>query len=143
MAIDRSPRPKARKSKSGQADLAGATQLCMSCMKRKPIQGFDKERLICAECSGAATKAKPVSKKNSKAGSAHRRLELIPEPAVIMKRRCPTCLRKVSVDPVDEVLENHANGRGQACRGSGHALPQRSQDALDHRVPGSFEGGRQ
>lgn len=61
MAIDRSPRPKVRKGKSGQADLAGATQLCMRCMKRKPIQGFDKERLICAECSGAATKAKSAT----------------------------------------------------------------------------------
>jgi hypothetical protein len=112
-------------------------------MKRKPIQGFDKERLVCAECSGAVAKAKPVPKKNNTAGTAQRSRTLIPEPAVVSKWRCPTCLQKVPVDPVDEVLEDHVNGRGQACRGSGHALPQRSHDALDHRVPGSFEGGRQ
>lgn len=141
MSRGRSKRPKARMRTPDRSDGSGVMQLCMRCMTRKSIQGFDKERLVCAECSGAGTKVKPASKKNSKAGTAQRSRKPMPEPAVVTKWRCPTCLQKVPVDPVDEALEDHVNGRGQECRGSGHALPKRSHDALDYRVPGSFEGG--
>lgn len=55
---------------------------------------------------------------------------------------CPNCVQRVDVDRTRAVLVAHQNSKGQQCRGSGHQLPQRSTDALDHRVSGSFEGGR-
>lgn len=56
--------------------------------------------------------------------------------------KCPNCLKRIDLDKSRTVLVSHHNARGQRCAGSGYQLPQRSTDALDYRVAGSFEGGR-
>ncbi len=55
--------------------------------------------------------------------------------------KCPNCLKRIDV--VSGVaLVQHQNLNGQRCRGSGYQIPEKSSDALDYRVAGSFEGGR-
>ena len=56
--------------------------------------------------------------------------------------KCPNCVKRIDVDMRRTTLVDHLNARGKRCAGSGFPLPQRSQDALDYRVAGSFEGGR-
>jgi hypothetical protein len=51
-------------------------------------------------------------------------------------------LKRIDVNKARTALVHHQNGRGERCAGSGYQLPQKSVDALDYRVAGSFEGGR-
>lgn len=75
-------------------------------------------------------------------GSAGRQPKKPPRtPAEPKSWKCPNCLKRVDVEK-GTALVQHLNARGQRCRGSGYQLPQKSTDALDHRVAGSFEGGR-
>jgi hypothetical protein len=55
--------------------------------------------------------------------------------------KCPNCLKRIDVVR-GVALVQHQNLKGQRCRGSGYQIPQKSTDALDYRVAGSFEGGR-
>lgn len=55
---------------------------------------------------------------------------------------CPNCVKRVDVDVSGTELVEHPNAKGVRCAGSGFPLPQRSEDALDYRVAGSYEGGR-
>lgn len=56
--------------------------------------------------------------------------------------KCPNCVKRIDVDSRGAALVDHLNARGQRCAGSGYLLPEKSTDALDYRVAGSFEGGR-
>lgn len=108
------------------------TQYCAKCRTRKTIKGFNINLGICAECNAvrrdedrAKSQPKTTKPPHTSAGAW----------------RCPTCLQRVGVDPSGTELLEHRNSRGAVCAGSGHELPQKSRDAFDYRVPGSFEGG--
>jgi hypothetical protein len=111
------------------------TQYCVGCKSRKSMRGFDIGRGLCAECS--ADRAAQVSKKvpTTKARA-------VKPPSGPTSWKCPTCLKRIDVNDARTALVRHQNGRGDRCAGSGHQLPQRSTDALDYRVGGSFESGR-
>lgn len=107
------------------------TQYCARCKRRKTIKGYNINVGICADCNVVRrdedrAKSKPKS----------------PKPASPGTWKCPTCLQRIDVDPSGAELVEHKNSRGETCAGSRHELPQKSRDAFDHRVPGSFEGGR-
>lgn len=108
------------------------TQYCALCRTRKPIKGFNINLGICADCNAARrhqdrAKSRPKSPKS--------------QPASPGTSKCPTCLQRIDVDPSGTELVEHKNSRGATCAGSRHELPQKSRDAFDYRVPGSFEGG--
>lgn len=122
-------------AKSARAGKAGPiTQYCVACKSRKVITGFDVERGWCAECR---RKSPPhsLSTSGAKAKEAS-------APAAGPKSwKCPNCLKRIQVDR-KRALVQHRNAKGQRCAGSGYQLPERSVDALDYRVAGSFESGR-
>lgn len=109
------------------------TQYCGKCKTRRPIKGFDIELGVCASCRGAVSVRKGGSPVETRA---------TPNPPVPMKWRCPKCLQKVPVDAAGAVLIEHLNIRREICGASGYELPQKSQDAFDYRVQGSFESGK-
>ena len=111
------------------------TQYCVDCKSRKSMKGFDIGRGLCAECR--ASRPPQVSRKVLK--TTTRPTKPPPGPT---SWKCPTCLTRIDVNDTRTALVRHENGRGDRCAGSGHQLPQRSTDALDYRVGGSFEGGR-
>ena len=99
------------------------------------------ELLGTAEGGGAKSSAKKTSKRApSKAGHVGQ-AKKASTPAGPKTWKCPNCLKRVDIGR-GVVLVQHQNARGERCRGSGHQVPQRSTDALDYRVAGSFEGGR-
>lgn len=110
------------------------TQYCAKCGKRKPIRGFNVRLGICSDCKKLLAAAKAVKPPKSK-------LKPKPKPDQGPKTStCPRCLQRVNVKHYS--LEAHNNLSRTPCAGSGHALPQRSKDALDYRIRGSFEGGK-
>lgn len=111
------------------------TQYCVGCKSRTSMRGFDIGRGLCAECR--ASRPAQVSKKAPKT-----RTRPTKPPPGPTSWKCPTCLKRIEVNDARTALVRHENGRGDRCAGSGHQLPQRSTDALDYRVGGSFEGGR-
>lgn len=107
----------------------------------------EKVRKRVAELLGTTggSRAKSSAKKNPKkvpAKAAHSgQAKKVSTPAGPKTWKCPNCLKRIDVEK-GAVLVQHQNAKGQSCRGSGYELPQRSADALDYRVAGSFEGGR-
>jgi len=90
------------------------------------------------------TPAKKTSNKvrrRKAAGSGAQPKKPPPTPAGPKSWKCPNCLKRIDVEK-GTALVQHLNARGKRCRGSGFQLPQKSADALDYRVAGSFEGGR-
>ena len=124
------------------------TQFCSDCKTRKPIKGFNINRGICADCTKKSRAATPSRKKRKQEPKSVVNAALPERPrraaaasqAGPKTSHCPNCLLRVKVK--DWTLIEHKNGRGSACRGSGHALPRPSRDAFDYRVSGNFEGGR-
>lgn len=120
---------------SGLADENGdmgkpITQFCSKCRKKKPIKGFNIRLGVCADCKAfAGRKGKSPVKEPTR-----------PQPS-LRSWKCPRCLQRVQVRAEKDgfALVQHVNRRRETCRGSGHVLPKQSQDALDHRLPGSFE----
>jgi len=115
------------------------TQFCGKCKTRKPIKGFNINRGLCAQCQGKHKEQDKGAPKSTRATPAKR---LSSKRRTPKKSQCPNCLQLVPVDSSGTALVKHINGRRSTCRGSGHRLPTKSQDALDYRVAGSFEGGR-
>ena len=68
--------------------------------------------------------------------------EAAPTPSWPKSWKCPNCWKRIDIDRTGTELVDHPNARGQRCAGSGYQLPQKSSDALDYRLAGSFEGGR-
>ena len=117
------------------------TQYCVGCKSRKPIKGFRVGPGLCAECASGRAQAQKAS--GAKApGKPSPTSKPAANSDVPKSWKCPRCLRRVDVNGAGTALVQHRNGRGQSCAGSGHQLPQKSTDALDYRVTGSFEGGR-
>src|SRR4051794_15918972 len=126
------------------------TQFCGRCKTRKPIKGFNINRGLCAQCnskskSKSATKSTRAARATAQATGNRGKGSTATSPSskrrTPKKSQCPNCLQLVPVDSSGTSLVKHVNGRRLACRGSGHRLPTKSQDALDYRVAGSFEGG--
>lgn len=101
------------------------------------MKGFNVGRGLCAECVDHRRQARA-----KKAAQVRVSPTKTPSPQGPKSWRCPTCLKRIDVDIARTVLVSHQNARGQLCAGSGHELPQKSADAMDYRVAGSFEGGR-
>lgn len=92
-------------------------------------------------CEGAVQCVRGRSQVRTKAAASNGRRK--PRPTLGPKSwKCPNCLKRIDVDSARAELVRHLNARGDRCAGSGHRLPQRSTDAMDYRVAGSFEGGR-
>jgi hypothetical protein len=110
------------------------TQHCVGCKSQKLMTGFDIDRRLCAECQRQA------GPHNVPRGRAQAK-KAPPPPAGPKLWKCPNCLKRIQVDK-KHTLVQHQNAKGLRCAGSGYQLPERSVDALDYRVAGSFEGGR-
>jgi len=111
------------------------TQYCVGCKTRTSMKGFSIAKGLCAEC------VRGRSQVRTKAAASNGRRK--PRPTLGPKSwKCPNCLKRIDVDSARAELVRHLNARGDRCAGSGHRLPQRSTDAMDYRVAGSFEGGR-
>jgi len=121
------------------------TQFCSKCKTRKPISGFNINRGLCADCKGTSQPTTSSKKGKTRNVKASKLPSAQPAKKKFAKSRpkswkCPNCLQRIQV--LKWALVQHKNARGQVCRGSGYEPPQPSRDALDHRVSGSFEGGR-
>jgi hypothetical protein len=114
------------------------TQYCVRCKSRKSMKGFNVKSGVCAECRQTQTQPRP-STAVKKLVQPQKPPKTPPGPRTW---KCPNCVKRIDVDTARATLVDHLNGRGTRCAGSGYQLPQRSEDALDYRVAGSFEGGR-
>lgn len=126
---------KGRPAKTNPAKVGGRarqiTQYCSGCKAQKLITGFDIARGLCAECRSRVRPSK-AARSTTPAKKA---------PAGPKTWKCPNCLKRIEVDKKSALIP-HRNARGQRCTGSGYQVPEKSVDALDYRVAGSFEGGR-
>lgn len=121
-------------TKGTRANTGQVTQYCVGCKSRKSMKGFDVGRGLCAECRSQA--------RSNNASNRGAQSKKPPPPQTGPKSwKCPNCLKRIEVDK-KRVLVQHQNARGLRCAGSGFQLPERSVDAMDYRVAGSFEGGR-
>lgn len=111
------------------------TQYCVGCKTRTSTKGFSIAKGLCAECLRGRSQVR--TKAAASNGRRKARPTLGPK-----SWKCPNCLKRIDVDSARVELIRHLNARGDRCAGSGYRLPQRSTDALDYRVAGSFEGGR-
>ena len=113
------------------------TQYCVGCKERKSMTRFDVVHGLCAECSAERGRVRRKSAaRNGKKPKKPLSTESGPK-----TWKCPNCVKRVEVDATRTRLVHHLNARGQRCAGSGYPLPEKSEDALDYRVAGSFEGG--
>jgi hypothetical protein len=114
------------------------TQYCVRCKSRKSIKGFNVRSGVCADCRETQTQPRP-STTAKKVAQPKKPPKNRPGPN---SWKCPNCVKRIDVNAARTALVDHLNARGQRCAGSGYQLPQKSTDALDYRVAGSFEGGR-
>jgi hypothetical protein len=123
---------------NGAAKRKPITQYCVGCKSRKSTEGFNVRSGLCAECVAIRREMRP-----KKAASSGVRPTKPPSTSSGPKSwKCPTCLKRIDVNNARTALVHHQNARRERCAGSGYQLPQKSVDALDYRVAGSFEGGR-
>ena len=113
------------------------TQYCVGCKSRKSMKGFKVASGLCAECGGGRGQGRPTQATDSGAQSR----KVAPTTTGPKAWKCPNCVKRIDVDTARATLVHHLNARGQRCAGSGYPLPEKSEDALDYRVAGSFEGG--
>lgn len=125
-------------AKGARANTGQVTQYCVGCKARKSMKGFDVGRGLCAECRSQARSNNASNNASNRGAQAKK----TPPPQTGPKSwKCPNCLKRIEVDK-KRALVQHQNARGLRCAGSGFQLPERSVDAMDYRVAGSFEGGR-
>jgi len=103
------------------------------------MKGFSVRSGVCAECRTGVQEAE-ASRTAKDVTNRPQRKKPPPPPAGPKSWKCPNCLKRVDVKRA--ALVPHNNARGVRCAGSEYQLPQKSTDALDYRVAGSFEGGR-
>ena len=116
------------------------TQYCVGCKERKSMTRFDVVHGLCAECSAerGRVRRKSAARNGKKPKKPKKPLSTESGPKTW---KCPNCVKRVDVDATRTRLVHHLNARGQRCAGSGYPLHEKSEDALDYRVAGSFEGG--
>ena len=112
------------------------TQYCGACRERRPVRGFDIRLGVCAGCKAALVASKRALAKSTSA----RQVDPRPDPPRQIK--CPTCLQRVAVNSAGTALVDHPSERRESCAGSRLDASPKRTDALDHRLPGSFESGR-
>jgi len=125
------------KNTRGKAPVVAgaAVKSCAVCKKQKSVLSFDEESGMCIKCKYKIEDATKGKQPRS------------PRPAPTKRRKCPVCVQAVTVKLVlDEwVVTEHKKARGDGlveCQGAGKVVSHERRDALDHTVPGSFEGGR-
>lgn len=102
------------------------------------MKGFNVRSGLCAQCGESRQQAQAV-----RAASKREQPEKQPStPSGPKSWKCPNCLKRIDVNNARTALVLHNGAGGRLCVGSGYQLPQKSVDALDYRVAGSFEGGR-
>ena len=150
---------------SGEANSTPQVRTCPICAKQKSVLSFDEDLGCCIKCKynrrcSACKNVKPVEQFDMALGiCAKCKAKRFPEArsdrgtkppgrsTPTRTRRCPVCLQKVLVTSVggDWRIAEHKkttrSGRTD-CGGAGKVVFREKQDALDHKVSGSFEGGR-
>lgn len=121
-------------AKGAKGNAGQITQYCVGCKSRKSMHGFDVGRGLCAECRRQA-------RSNNASNRGAQAKKTTPTQTGPKSWKCPNCLKRIEVDKKRTIVQ-HLNARGLRCAGSGYQLPERSVDAMDYRVAGSFEGGR-
>ena len=117
------------------------TRICPVCNKQKAAIAFDDELGKCIKCK---YKGSGNGSGKGKKGSRGPKPE---KPAPTRTRKCPVCLQTVTIKLVlgDWTVQPHEKqtreGRVE-CRAAGTVVAHERRDAMDHRAPGSFEGGK-
>lgn len=114
------------------------TKICPVCKKQKSVLSFDDELGKCIKCKYKKT-GRGTGKGKSR-GEAKK-------PAPTRTRKCPVCLQSVTVTlkAGDWTVEAHTKETRTGvteCSGGGQVIYHERRDAMDHVVPGSFEGGK-
>lgn len=127
--------------------LGPMTQYCESCKTRKPVVGFNRKLTICGDCleaqafakrkRQAAPKQAPLTDGDETVQVADERRKGSASPT---RKKCPVCSKNVVVKRGR--LASHVDWNGLRCRGDRKTKGAAKTDALDHRLPGSFEGGK-
>jgi hypothetical protein len=131
----------------GDAVSDSESSVCRVCGTRKWLVSIDTRPGMCDECKHAPRPA-PVGRKPK----AEKAVRGDKGPSKRRDRssqtgKCPVCLQSVTVsrNGGDRSVAPHTK-RTKAgvidCKGGGKVLSREKTDALDHRVFGSFEGGR-
>ncbi|MEX1907268.1 hypothetical protein L6241_03025 [Janibacter sp. Y6] len=112
-------------------------RVCRACGETKAAGRFDPEQGICIAC-----KYKKEDARLRQTGT-----EDLAGTALTRSRACPVCLVRVAVDLEEDgwTVQPHSKRRGDEdveCDGSGRVLYRSREDAMDRRVPGSFEHGK-
>ncbi|WP_343989853.1 hypothetical protein [Nocardioides dubius] len=110
------------------------TKVCPICKTQKSVLSFDDELGKCIKCK-------------YKGSSTGKRGDETKKPAPTRTRRCPVCLQNVTVTLTagDWTAEPHTKQTRAGvteCSGGGQITHHDRRDAMDRRVPGSFEGGK-
>lgn len=119
-------------------DAPVQTKKCPACNKQKSVLSFDDELGTCIKCKYKVPGAGKGNKKRS---------EEPKKSAPTRSRKCPVCLQTVTVALVlgHWTVEAHTKQTRAGvteCSGAGRVVYHERGDAMDHVVPGSFEGGR-
>lgn len=129
-----------------QGAASSRTRRCPTCKQQKSAWSFDDELGTCIKCkySGPVSEEPPAKRKRPSPTSGSKgRAERVSSKV----RKCPVCVTNVTVtlDKNEWVIESHHKGNiedNPECRASGTVAYRERRDALDRRVPGSFEGGK-
>jgi hypothetical protein len=124
--------------KRARVKAPSQTRKCPVCSKLKSVLSFDDELGVCIKCKYRGS-GSPKGRKNG-GGSGTKA-------APTRSRKCPVCLQRVNVTLFrgEWTVESHKKTRAEGlveCRGSGQVLFRERRDAMDHTVPGNFEGGK-
>ena len=130
---------------AGAHALAAAsdTQVCSVCRTCKPLASFDKGAGVCIECKNESQDATADRKdKRARGGDGSKAKKKSSKTGV-----CPVCLQRVTVSVAGgaRTIAGHKKWTKAGlvgCQGAGRVISREKRDALDHRVSGSFEGGR-
>ena len=114
------------------------TKMCPVCKKQKSVLSFDDELGKCIKCK---------YKKTTKGGGKKKGGGVTSKPAPTRTRKCPVCLKSVTttLKASDWTIEAHTKETRAGvteCNGGGQVIYHERGDAMDHVVPGSFEGGK-
>lgn len=133
-------RPRCAQGYGQRAKVAAPvqTKTCPVCEKQKSALSFDHELGTCIKCK--YKKIKGGTGKGNSGGKARK-------PVPPRTRKCPVCLQSVTVTLTagDWTVDAHTKQTRAGvddCSAAGQVIYHERRDAMDHVVPGSFEGGK-
>ncbi|MFC5492445.1 hypothetical protein [Nocardioides caricicola] len=124
--------------KSAKVAAPVQTKVCPVCNKQKSVLSFEDALGKCIKCkykkTGRATSKGKIGDEAKKA-------------APTRIRKCPVCLQSVAftLKASDWTVDAHTKATRTGvteCSGGGQVTYRERRDAMDHLVPGSFEGGK-